>query len=305
MSGILEKSLTKQDLVDRRAGLGGSDAAAALGLSKWTTPLELWEEKLGQSEPAPASLQMRVGTQLEPLVRDLYEVERQTEVRPCNPLTHSDHPWMLARPDGYVADEEIIFEAKTARSRDGWGMPWSDAIPVEYELQVRHYMAVVGVDRAHVAVLFGNNDFQIYELERDLKTEDLMIAEEQKFWERVITGSPPEVRNLADCRRAWPKSDPALKSIEVSKEVSRRWKELKAAREDMKLAKGDADECEMIIKEAMEEYESATYEGETIATWKSAKDSLVFDWRQFAADNPDLIGEYMVTRPGSRRFLVK
>ena len=34
----------------RRMGIGGSDVAALLGISKWKSPLELWLEKTGQSE---------------------------------------------------------------------------------------------------------------------------------------------------------------------------------------------------------------------------------------------------------------
>jgi predicted phage-related endonuclease len=34
--------------VDRSRFLGGSDAAAVMGLSPWTTPLELWMLKTGR-----------------------------------------------------------------------------------------------------------------------------------------------------------------------------------------------------------------------------------------------------------------
>lgn len=34
----------------RKEGIGGSDAAAIVGLSKWKSPYQLWLEKTGQVE---------------------------------------------------------------------------------------------------------------------------------------------------------------------------------------------------------------------------------------------------------------
>jgi predicted phage-related endonuclease len=55
----------------RTLGLGGSDVAAACGLSPWTTPYQLWLEKTGRAErerDAAAVQRMRWGQLLEPLV---------------------------------------------------------------------------------------------------------------------------------------------------------------------------------------------------------------------------------------------
>ncbi len=35
-------------LIERRKGIGGSDASIILGLNKWKTPFELWLDKTGQ-----------------------------------------------------------------------------------------------------------------------------------------------------------------------------------------------------------------------------------------------------------------
>ena len=72
---------TREDwLKERMAGIGGSDAAAVMGLSKWKTPLDVFLEKRGEiatdfvdSEP------MKWGRLLEPVVRQEY-AERSGEV---------------------------------------------------------------------------------------------------------------------------------------------------------------------------------------------------------------------------------
>ena len=67
---------TNQDrsqwLEERRQGIGGSDAAAAVGLSPWKTRLELWLEKTGQTPDREETPEMRRGTLLEPVVKQLY-----------------------------------------------------------------------------------------------------------------------------------------------------------------------------------------------------------------------------------------
>ena len=48
----IDKLSYKDWLQVRRSGIGGSDAAAALGLSPWKSALELWQEKVsGQRQP--------------------------------------------------------------------------------------------------------------------------------------------------------------------------------------------------------------------------------------------------------------
>lgn len=44
-------ALTKQQLIARKQGIGGSDAAAILGLSQWKSPLDIFFDKLDTGEP--------------------------------------------------------------------------------------------------------------------------------------------------------------------------------------------------------------------------------------------------------------
>jgi len=45
--------------------------------------------------------------------------------------------------------------------------------------------------------------------------------------------------------------------------------------------------------------------GKTIATWKAAKESQTFDTKRFSIEHPEEYAEYVVTKAGSRRFLLK
>ncbi len=78
---------------DRLTGIGGSDLAAILGLSKWRSPYQVWLEKTGRSQPQAATLAMRYGIHNEGFVAKEYEaatgrkVERYTKM-----LRHPEAP---------------------------------------------------------------------------------------------------------------------------------------------------------------------------------------------------------------------
>ena len=75
--------------------------------------------------------------------------------------------------------------------QDKWA---NDSVPLNYEYQTRHYMAVMNVDVTYIACLFGNNEneYVIRKIERDYDTEEALINEDAYFWnEYVIKGVEP------------------------------------------------------------------------------------------------------------------
>ena len=62
-------------------------------------------------------------------------------------------------------------------------------------------MSVMNIDKAYIACLYGNNaeEFFIRPLERDLETEEDLIAEEKYFWEeKVLKKVEPDYVEKAD-----------------------------------------------------------------------------------------------------------
>ncbi len=95
----------EQWLAVRRGGIGSSDAAAAVGLSPYKSPLELWLEKTGRKEGPDLSGSEAVfwGTTLEAIVANVYANRTGNKVRRVNAvLQHPDHPFMLANLDRAV-----------------------------------------------------------------------------------------------------------------------------------------------------------------------------------------------------------
>jgi len=197
-------SLSEEEwLAYRRKGIGGSDVAALLGISPWRTARDLYFDKLNivaveNNEDNWVSLEM--GHLLEPLVAKIFQHRTGYEVYQVKKMfQHPQYPWMLADVDYFVKlpdGSTAILEIKTTNynAKDNWWLDGEETVPVYYESQGRHYMAVMDVDRCFFCCLYGNNEDEtiIREIRRDAAYEDEMIFLEQNFWENhVLTRTPP------------------------------------------------------------------------------------------------------------------
>lgn len=197
------EQLARPDWLElRKKGLGGSDAAAVLGISPFRTARDLYYDKLGivTTDDQANWVALEVGTLLEPLVARIFEAKTGLKVyqRKCM-FQHPLYPWMLADldylvdlPDGTTA----IVEIKTTNynAKDKWWYNGEEIVPVYYETQGRHYMAVMNLNRVYYCCLYGNNEDEaiIRRIDRDMSYEMELIMLEQDFWENnVLAKSPP------------------------------------------------------------------------------------------------------------------
>lgn len=202
-------TITAQQRAHRRRSIGGSDAAAAVNLSPWCTPYLLWLEKTGQREPDDLhdNEYVHFGNVLEDVVA--MEFTRRTGTRTMRmkgTLSHPDHGWMTAHIDRRIVGRREGLECKTASqwTAKEWGER-DDQIPIQYLIQVMHYLAVTGWHRWHVAVLIAGNDFRMFVIERDEDMIADLIKREQEFWDCVVRKVPPEPVTLNDTYMRWPK----------------------------------------------------------------------------------------------------
>ena len=301
----IELTPRQEWLAKRRLGIGGSDAAAAVRLSPWTTIVELYLDKIGELPDRDENPDMRRGTLLEPVVRQLYADATGDEiVQPGEIIHHPKLHFALANLDGLVVGRDKLLECKTARSRSEWGEPGSAEIPIVYMCQVQHCMAVAELPRADVAVLFGTDfEFAIYEIEADTEFQSLLFEREAEFWRMVEARTPPEPTTADDIKLRWPKSKP-ISASGGDKEATAAIV-LAAVRERRKELEAIEERAETILKSAIRDNEAIEIDGRVVATWKSAKDSDKFDAKAFQAEHPKLYKQFSVTTPGSRRFLLK
>lgn len=294
----------RQDwLQARKAGIGGSDAAAILGISKYRTPLQVYLDKIGELPEQPDNPAMLWGRTLEPVIRQRYSDITGREVHMHDGIIRCDaHPFMLANLDGFTEDGRVL-EIKTARSAEGWGEPGSDEIPEVYQCQVQHYMVVTGFVVADVAVLIGGSDFRLYEVPADQELQEIMVEREAAFWRRVEAHNPPEPETLSDMALRFRKS--VSGEVEATPEAIAAVSGLKALREEIKRLEAEEDRMKVLIQGCLGDKEGLTINGKLAATWKSSKPTSRFDTESFKAGHADLYNQYLKTGEASRRFLLK
>ncbi len=318
--------LTVEQFLERRTGIGGSDASAVCGLSKYATPLDIYLDKTTERVKEETEA-MRRGRILEPFVRSLYEHETGYRVHEV-PTTHRhpDHPFMLAHLDGLLPSERALVELKTAdyRTKIHWGAEGSDEIPQEYLIQCSHYAAVMDIDTVHVGVLFGDEklfkafialhraldllgesqpdfeelevDFRIYTYTRNRTLESRLITKEKSFWfDHVEKRIPPkpQVDDVEDLLKAYPVGED--KTIQVDEEALQKIQALA----EIKAKKKALEETENTVKASvMSLFGNASSlvdsSNRLLATWKN-KARTVFDKDRLAQDHPDLMKTFTKT----------
>lgn len=213
MNNVAKKILStrKEWLEERRKSIGGSEAAAVIGLSPWTSNTDLWDIKTGNAEPDEFSNEfVEYGTKAERLLRELYALDFPTmtvQYEPNNLFRNDSYPWAHVSLDGWLTDSDGnrgVLEIKTGRINTALQAgKWRDRIPDHYYVQVLHEIAVYDADfavvKAHLKhenrgeLWIETKHYTIYRV--DVQDEiDYLMDEEKKFWETVQNGTRPNRR---------------------------------------------------------------------------------------------------------------
>lgn len=191
--------MTRPEWLDlrRSIGIGGSDVAALLGISPWSSPYALWLDKTGRADNTDqSSTRLRAGTFLEPFViseAELKHPELHVSRAPYL-LTHPDHRELFVDVDGFASSDlrraRGGFEAKTTEQM--MAHHWTDGVPAFYETQAFHSLAVTGLAWWMVAVMIGFSRIETYVIERDEEVIGRIVDAELAWWQRhIIEGEEP------------------------------------------------------------------------------------------------------------------
>ena len=332
---VSTEGLPEKDWLEyRRRGIGGSDAATILGISPFTTARDLYYDKL-KIVPFDDSesnwVAKKMGHLLEDLVAEIFHVKTGYRIYQIKKMFyHPVHTFMLADIDYFVelpGGRTAILEIKTTNynAKDHW---WSEdgqeIVPLNYEAQGRHYMAVMNIDEVFYCCLYGNNEDEVIirHIDRDRDYEAELIALEQDFWENhILTGMPPPYTEDGDLilnsvRRHFGPADPSAPELILEGNMALlipRYLELQTQRNAEK-RNYEHIEAEMrrlqgrIVAEmgrsctAVCQGREAAYSISYKPVRKSgiSKDNL----QRLQAQHPDIYEQY-VTVSESRRFYVK
>ena len=176
----------------RHQYIGGSDAAAIVGLNPFASAYSLWAEKTDRVPPFEGNLTTEVGTYLEDFVAKKFEEETGKKVRRENhSILNDQYPWAIANVDRVVVGEDAGLEIKTTSELNMKSFK-NGEYPSQYYAQCVHYLAMTGKQRWYLAVLIGNKEFKWFTIERDEAEIAALMKAEEEFWQHVKDNTPPE-----------------------------------------------------------------------------------------------------------------
>ena len=301
----------------RKNGIGSSDAAAAVGLNPYQSPLELWLIKTGRNKgltkPNPDDTTSPVywGSLLEPIVAASYTKQTGRRVRKVNAVLQHPDPdkaWMLANIDREVmgAPDVQILECKTAG--EFGARLWRDGVPEYVQLQVQHQLAVTGKHAADVAVLLCGQALQVHRIHRDEHLIERLIELEARFWHYVTTDTPPPTDGSSSSASAlqclYPHDNSERLDLTQDREMSALFTDMVEIRHRITQFEQQEAQHKQRIQERMGEASHAEFETGAVS-WKRSKDSSILDTKSLLSDHPELLARYSRIRAGSRRFVVQ
>lgn len=304
---------------DRTTFIGGSDAAAILGVSKWKTPFQLYQEKIGAFVEESSPMRDRVlsrGKRWEPVVvemllDELHDRGHDVEIIARNARYQDpEFPFLACELDLElrIDGEEVNGEIKTVHpfAAKEWGEPETDEIPIYYAAQVMHGLMIKPRRRAVVAALIGADDLRIHFIDRDEETIAGMRQREIEFWQRIQDRNPPDPTDPVDVK--WLYQRDGGTAIDADDDLVLLCQKLKDLKNDAKNLERQIELIAAQIKLRMGTASRLIYRGQTIATWKNNRDSVAIDWKAAYLDLSPAAGhidQFTTTKPGARPFIVK
>jgi predicted phage-related endonuclease len=179
--------LTPEQLLERRKGIGASDAKAIMS-GDWVA---LWQDKMGLAEPKEilSPWDAAVRHALEPLVLDDYEARNDRALtRRGEAVVSADYPILRCTLDGFDPQMGPV----DAKALNIWtpGDPEQWCIEM-YTGQMQHQMFVMGSSRGALHVSLGMKRPTSIFFERDDFFLNEYIEKCREFWRYVETKTPP------------------------------------------------------------------------------------------------------------------
>ncbi len=182
-------------LKERQTGIGGSDAAAILGVNPFMTALELYEDKTTEIvSEGELTGPMKRGIALEPIAADLYVEKTGRMIMQTGQKRHPTYPFMIGNVDREIVSEETpgILEIKCP------GLQIMAKIKAhgleDYMMvQLMHYLAIYDYEWGSFA-LFNAERWELihFDLEADQDFISILMEKESIFWhDHVVPRIPP------------------------------------------------------------------------------------------------------------------
>lgn len=300
----------------RRQGIGSSDAAAILGMDRFSSAWDVYVDKIEDLVDEDQSAALEWGHRLEPVIAEKFADDHPEfwSVKPTCMFRHGEHPFIMSNPDRLLLTLEhdpetgdtwpsepvAINECKSSRLDEDWD---GDYPPDRVLIQCQHQGLVHNLDTVYVSALLHGREYREFIVPRDDAVRNLLVEVEAEFWQRVEERRPPAVDGTEATSDALKRlyAEPVPESeVSFGDEVVELFTRRSKAKAEAKAAKTAADLADNELRALFGNATTLLVRGEKAATWNSVSTSR-FDQKRFAEDHPELLAEYRV--PSSYRRL--
>lgn len=296
----------------RTGGIGSSEVGTILGVNPYETPYQLWRRKMEMDAPKDETFAMKAGHYLEDAVACFFSDSTGAEIIKASAgdwlIVNQDKPFLRVSPDRtywaagekHSAHNKRILECKTTQKQID-----EEDLPAQWICQLTYQLGVAELEQGALAWLTAGRSFGYKDLYFDKELWEYMTQEVEKFWvDNILGKQEPLSQSVEDVLLKNPRHLIG-KTIQADNDMILDFAALKNIKEEIATLDKDKKEIENRIKMAMQDAESVSNQGETLATWKASKDGVKFDEKRFKAENPELYARYQVEKKGTRTFLLK
>jgi len=196
---VVDESIQGSDawLKARQSGIGSSDIAVIMGVSKWGSLYNLWLDKTGQlpeEKRFKGNWATQRGHDLEGPARAIYE-QRMNHFFPPAVMVHPEHTFVRASFDGIKHQIRRVLEIKCP-GREAHEMAKKGMVPPYYWPQCQWLLMVSNYSDLDYLSWDGETDPVIVEVKADPAYQAEMLAKAREFWNLVETKTPPETAEM-------------------------------------------------------------------------------------------------------------
>jgi len=177
---------------DRKTYIGSTDIASIVGLCKYRNALQIFNQKLGISQPTSNNNAMKWGLKLEDTVLEAAEEELNLKIK--SKQVFASHPLydFLGGTCDAITECGTLLEAKTSRMGSDFT---KDSVPDNYMIQVQWLLGLNNLKKAYLCVLIGGQEFRTYPIYFDQSLFDKMVRICISFWNNnILTMTPPAIQ---------------------------------------------------------------------------------------------------------------
>lgn len=304
----------------RTLGIGGSDIGAIMGINKYSSPYQVWKQKvLGEKKDLSDKLVVKKGKDLESMIRGTYVIPHFLELgytvknMSHHMIINKNYPFLRANLDGIAIsnkanathENNIVIEIKfVSEFADvNWNGEDYCGVPASYYAQVQEYMLVTGMKKAVVCALFERTwTVNYFEIPRDASFQIQLLTAAETFYNVNMKGKvkPPftsidadkedieKVVKTFDEKKEFIKDDSLNEVVATYLNIKNEAKELKKVQDKL--------EAEIVNAYTESRVPSSPLHFVKVATVKSVR----LDSAKLKEEKPELYEQYCKETESSR-----